>query len=339
MKVVYVLFFIFIFLFIIERLCRWQDKTLLEILHKEWFEDIRKFPYKDFKCKVNCEKYNRLVSTGYHTMKTKRIVIAGLCINIGKKADTLRKRIEHLGNFFNDYKCIIFENDSKDNTRKILKDLSNQNPNIIVLDCPESQDCKLKAKSAVKDGTFSSKRMKKMVDYRNRLITYIKDYYSDYDCVCFLDLDIKGPISIDGVAHTFGNYGTWDSVSGFGVTGISLLFGYPVYYDILAFNDGNLLFDEQNVLFNTPFVVKKLNKCQIGDDLIPVLSGFCGMAFYTMDVINSGVDYTPKDNIYKCEHLIFHDNMRHKNFNNIFIDPNMVLLAGAQGDSSLWLNH
>ena len=142
-----------------------------------------------------------------------------------------------------------------------------------------------------------------------------------------------------GVAHTFGNYGNWDSVSARGLTGISFLVGHPVYYDILAFNDNNLVFNEQNVWLNSPFVVKKLNKCKIGDDLMPILSGFCGMAFYTMDVINSGVDYTPKDNVYKCEHLIFHDNMRAKNFSKIFLNPNMVLLSGAQGDSNVLLNY
>lgn len=342
MKIIYifyVLLFLFCVLFTIERFCRWQEKTFLEILRKEWFEDVTRFPVKDFQCKVNCEKYNQLVSDGYDVMKGKRLIIAGLCINIEKKADILRKRIEHLGSFFDDYKCVIFENDSSDKTRAILKNFANENPNIILLDCPESTECKLKTKSAVKDGVVSANRMKKMANYRNRLITHIQENYSDYDCVCFLDLDIKGPISIDGVAHTFGNYGAWDSVSAFGITGVSFLLGHQIYYDVLAFNDGDLVFDEQNVWLNAAFVVKRLNKCKIGDDLIPVLSGFCGMAFYTMDVINSGVDYTPKDGVFKCEHLIFHDNMRNKNFSNIFLNPNMVLLAGAQGDSSVFLNH
>ena len=53
-----------------------------------------------------------------------------------------------------------------------------------------------------------------------------------------------------------------------------------------------------------------------------------------MDVLNSGVNYTPKNLIYKCEHKIFHDNMRNKGFSRIFINPNMIVLVGVQGQAT-----
>ena len=260
-------------------------------------------------------------------------------MNIEDKVPNLHKRLEHLGSHFEDYACVIFENDSKDNTRTLLKQMTSTNKKIHLLECPEAEDCKLKAKKSISNGTASPVRMKMMSAYRNKLIKYIIENFKDYDCVCFLDLDIKGPINIDGVAHSFYFYNAWDSVSAFGITGISLTLGVPVYYDMLAFNDRKLIFNEKLLWLNLLPNILKLKDYKIGDDLIPVKSGFCGLAFYKMDVFLSGVDYTPADGDYKCEHLILHDNMEKKGFDRIFIDPNLVILVGVQGNSDVLPNY
>ena len=51
-----------------------------------------------------------------------------------------------------------------------------------------------------------------------------------------------------------------------------------------------------------------------------------------MNIILQNINYTPEDNNYICEHIIFHDNMIKKNYNNIYINPNMTVLVGLQGN-------
>lgn len=333
-KIVVGILVILLIILLIEQYCRYYDKSFLEILHPEWFADITQFPSdnKQFQCTTNCNKYWHTVANGFKIMKTKKIVIAGLCINIENKVQNLKDRIEHLGSYFDEYKCVIFENDSSDNTRELLKEAEMENSNIKIIECMDAPDCKYNALSATKHGIFSEKRMVKMSNYRNKLIDTIKKYYSDYDCVMFLDLDLSGPIDINGVANSFGYYDIWDSISAFGLNGIALTTGIPVYYDTIAYKDNNLSI--YNTLFDGLKIIIKMNNKQIGDDPVKVSSGFCGMALYKMAIFNDKrmINYTPMDGEYICEHTILHNNMVANGYDKIYINPSMILLSGAQGD-------
>jgi hypothetical protein len=75
----------------------------------------------------------------------------------------------------------------------------------------------------------------------------------------------------------------------------------------------------------------EVNKFKVGDPIKKVHSGFAGMSFYKMEILNKNINYTPSDKIYKCEHIIFHENMIKNGYNKIYINPNMLLLSGPQG--------
>ncbi len=318
----------------VEQYCRYYEQSLLEILHPEWFENPIKFPsdHVNFMCSKNCKNYWTRVIDGYSVMANKKIVIAGLCINIEKKIPNLNKKLEHIGGFFKDYKCVIFENDSKDNTRTKLKELEQKNDNIKIMECSDAPDCKYGAISATQHGLISEERMEKMSNYRNKLLDYVKNNYSDYDCVMFMDLDLKGPMDMNGVANSFGYYDIWDTISAFGLNGVSFTSGYPIYYDTLAYNDGT--YSVYNSATDAINIILAMNKKSIGDEPIKVLSGFGGMAIYKMKVFNNrnNINYTPVDGKYVCEHYILHNNMIKNGYDKIYINPNMVLLSGPQGN-------
>jgi hypothetical protein len=329
-----VLFLLLMIIALVEQWCRIYKKSLIELLYPRYFADVTRFPEADFKCSsdTTCKQYDMIVERGYQKMKATKIVFTGLCINIEKKMPSLKKRLEFLGGFFEDYKIVIFENDSTDNTRALLLEWQKSNPNVYILPCPEDPDCKLKNKPAVSHGMFAEARMKKMADFRNRLLRAIRERNQEADCVCMMDLDIVGPISMDGVAHSFGLYEDWDSISGYGKTGLVVTGGMSVYYDYLAYKDEK--FDiNQNKSHIVPIFLKCL-KHKRGDMPFKVLSGFAGIAFYKMHVINAGVTYTPKDGKYICEHIILHNNMIDMGFDRIYINPNMLVLIGPQGPKS-----
>jgi hypothetical protein len=336
--ILYVFILLIIILLLLEQYCRRQNKSFLEVLNPHWFEDVTKFPVQDFKCLRNCDDYNNKVKNGYQTMKNKTLVIGGLCRNISGKVESLSKRIEQLGSFYKDYRCIIFENDSTDGTRNLLKNICKKNNKIILMDCPEAIDCKLNEIGATYHGMNSEARMKKMAFYRNRVLDYIKENYNYFDCVGFMDFDIQGPINIDGVAHSFGSYNEWDSISAYGIHGCSLSLGSQIYYDTLAYKDIDNNYNlSENILDVIPITLS-LGKYKIGDKSFKVKSGFCGLAFYKMYVFNDSrnINYIPKDSKYICEHIILHNNMIENGYDKIFINPNMVLLSGPQGDTSTY---
>jgi hypothetical protein len=328
--VITLIILLLICLLLLEQYCRWNDKSFLEVLHPNWFADITKFPNYDFKCQRNCNSYNMKVESGYKIMKQKSVVIAGLCINLGSKANTIKTRLEHLGGYFKDYRCVIFENDSVDDTRKILKQIQHENNKIILMDCSDAIECRYKIAKAIDHGALSTKRMEIMADYRNRLLEHIKQNYSNFDCIAMIDLDIKGPINIEGVANSFGFYNDWDSISAYGIMGSAITFGQPYYYDLLAYSDGIHNYGERHSDAIPLFA--KINKYDIGDDPYLIKSGFCGLAFYKMAIFrNPAITYTPQDGKYKCEHLILHENMINHGHDKIYINPNMTVLVGTQG--------
>lgn len=325
-----------IILVIVEQYCRMHGKSLLQITHPFWFSDVTRFPQEDFPCKLNCIEYKHTVTNGYISMKDKRVIFCGLCKNISQQIPSLIQRIEHLGSFFKSYAVVIFENDSSDDTRKQLKQWASLNKKVHLLECPEEQNCKLNKVDAISHGIFSQQRMQKMVEFRNRLMSYIRNNLKDYDVVGVLDMDIIGPISIDGIAHSFGNYSMWDSISAYGLNGITLSAGLPFYYDLIAYKDENLDINDNSL--NIVPVIMKTSMLPVGSNIIRVKSAFAGLEFYKMNVIQN-IDYIPHDGKYSCEHIIFHTNMIRKGYDRIYMNPNMIVLVGLQGDHKRYPFH
>lgn len=314
----------------VESYCRSHKKSLIEVLKPNWYKDVTRFPEEDFGCKQgNCDEYENRVQRGKLKMLETSVVLTGLCINVEGIMDRIIARTEYIGSHFKDYRVVIFENDSRDKSRELLLEWEARNPKVHIMRCPEDPMCRLRNQPAVYNGPISEKRMQLMTDYRNRCLSYVRGNYSNFDCICMMDLDLKGPISMSGVANSFGYYDEWDAISGYGLNGPTVFGGIPMYYDTLAYKDNMLGGDD---VFDTLPLFYKMQHHDVGDSLLRVKSGFAGIAFYRMEVLTSGVNYTPIDNNFVCEHVTFHKNMISQGYPRIYINPSMVLLTGAQGN-------
>lgn len=135
--------------------------------HPSWYEGD--FPEDHFRpSMVNQKRFSAKVSTGYKTMSRSRIVITGLARDISKNVGKNIDRLVRIGSKFFEYQILIFENDSSDDTRTIIKQKGKRNPNIKLIQCPEEENCRLNLKKAVDDGIISSGRFHKMAQFRNR---------------------------------------------------------------------------------------------------------------------------------------------------------------------------
>jgi glycosyltransferase involved in cell wall biosynthesis len=256
-------------------------------------------------------KYFDSVARGYDRMRHQRIVIAGLARDVEGILPRTIERIERQGRFFRDYRVVIYENDSVDTTRWILKTWAARNARVTVV-CENRDD-------PVNQAARCLSRAARMAYYRSRCHELIRDEYSRYDHVMLVDTDLTGGWSYDGVAHTFGQT-QWDFV---GANGIiyrrrRLRPNAVSHYDAWAFRvDSDF----------TPLTTREVNEMLYhrGQQLKPVYSCFGGVGIYSMPAFLAG-RYDGSD----IEHVGFHREMHRQGYSRTFLNPNLIAVYGRK---------
>ena len=89
--------------------------------------------------------------------------------NNEKNINHIKYLFENTGKNFKEYKIIIFDNDSTDNTRSLLKKWSKINKNVILLNCCDINNCNCILNINLNNYSWSSKeRINKMAYFRNK---------------------------------------------------------------------------------------------------------------------------------------------------------------------------
>ena len=270
------------------------------------------------------EIYKKYVSEGIEFAKDKKIIVAGLCRSAEEYLSDNINYIEYyISKLAKDYKIVLFENDSEDNTKQILKNLNQNNSKIISL----SQDF-----NRPKFGTVKTKeRIQALAEYRTILQKYIKDNYSDYDYVILLDTDFLD-LSFSGILNSFGwisKNNIIDAMAGFSYSFKNFHGLYHIWnYDSWAYRE-----DWWEDLENYPdypeiqqypamtwFGYKVHRR---GSKPIKVNSAFGGTCIYKMSDYLLG-EYSFED----CEHVIFHKSILDKNKNfKLYANPSQMMLV------------
>lgn len=148
--------------------------------------------------------YKKIYSTkeyinGKLLMKNSSVSICSIVRDCQINLEKNIPRVERLRLLFKDSEVIIFENDSKDITLKILKNW-------------ERKSCNVHVFSDTFDGTtiqaignenpyYSISRIEKMVVYRNKYMHFLNNHGIKRDYVIVIDLDISN-FCIDGLIHS-----------------------------------------------------------------------------------------------------------------------------------------
>jgi hypothetical protein len=284
-------------------------------------------------------EYNHNVAKGYSVMKTKTIVICALARNVASKLELNRERLESWGNKFKDYRVVIYENDSTDSTRKDLLNWQASNDKVIIIPCGLSddpaRDCIFNEKTMYEYGFTSTNRMAKMSKMRNIYLDYVKTYLKDFDYLMVYDIDISGPMNMDGMAIPFGNPYQWDAICANGVMPMPGTGGLStVHYDSLPQVEVDQPYeinqDKGIVGLSVTFLKTWLNSNLYPDrPLYPVKSAFGGATIYNMKAIRNPYVMYRED--YGCEHIYLHKSMADQGYGRIFINPAGLILVGRQG--------
>jgi len=274
-----------------------------------------------------------------------KVVVCGTIKN-GEK--TIQKNIENLleiKKYCLDFKLVLYENDSTDNTVKILNSLRSDTIHVI----SEKNINTLGGRTVI------------LAWGRNTLLKYINKHFNDFDYIIMTDLDdvLKG-FKAKMVQKEFEkDLSKWDVLTANCI---------GPYYDIYALRakknqiwDLDIQYDcwdminhSTNLGFNrglsTLIHVGNFQKViPINEKLISVDSAFGGMGIYRMSVIKdcsydgfthfcSCKEYLNKENHFRmgkcsattCEHVSFHKQIREKNNGRIFICPSLLVYAEPQ---------
>ena len=263
--------------------------------------------------------YEAACRRGYAAMAGKRVVVTGLARNLGPILPATIRRIQRLCRLFADYRVVIYENDSIDNTKLLLRKWSLAERRVTV----GSEDLH----DPVNPTSRCLKRVERMAAYRRRCQEMILADHGRFDAVIVVDLDILGGWSEDGIANSFGHR-DWDFVGSNGL--IYRRDGCHVntlrQYDTWA-----LRVDDELSPIPTRVAGGFVFRC--GEPLVPVTSCFGGLGIYSMAAYAAG-DYAGGE----LEHANFHRALIGRGFTGLFLNPSQIVMYGRRhrsGDAAM----
>lgn len=258
-----------------------------------------------------------------------RIVFAGLCQDHGTHALQMwLPVIEELGSHFRDYRVVIAENDSQDDTRAVLLRQAQKDPRFIIL-CdekhpPNALTCKLGLRSVrnshEKENNLA-KRVATLGRFRQVCWEFVRRELADYDYMCVLDWDLEGQLSVPGFFHGLYharnsdvvacNSFYWDVLDGFSI--------YDTYPLLNNHRCDHLTANKRHEDVRVQKIMKDKLLTPQSAHPVRVESAFGGLALYNIQNI------APKDPTYtkptcpiECEHSTFHKDLI------VHIDPWMT---------------
>lgn len=306
--------------------------------HKLWYPNFYKLPHKQasnpFNGIIKDKEFINNANKGRSIALNSKIAICCLVRNNSNIFEKTKARIEYIAQHFKEYKIIIFENDSTDNSRELGKNWSNINNNVILLDCCHLQncDCKLKTKKGYEYGTFSSERFGKMSLYRQEYLNYVLYNLNHYDYMLVIDFDLDGNANLDGLFDSL-NKSDWGGIFCNGQIPLYGTLGtQTITYDSLATvfieEDYNTIID-YNIFKKYLDMNTKID--QEKNHFIEVKSAFNGYGIYKIKSL-SDCSYIGNDNM--CEHINLAKCLHDKG-EKLFVNSYWLGYFNTQGDNPL----
>lgn len=268
------------------------------------------FPESDFLPPRELQaEYERRVQLGQQRMSTSTAVIAGLARDVAGILPLTIARIEQIGVMFADYRVVIYENDSRDDTPRLLTEWAARNSRVHVTIERRGDP--------INPNTRCLKRAERMAHYRNQCLESIRARFADFGHVIIVDTDLADGWSFDGLANTFG-HDDWDFVGSNGLIlkRVGWQLNVAMQYDAWAFRT-----DEAFTSYST----KQVNHMSWtrGASLVPVTCSFGGLGVYRMPAYLAG-QYAGHD----VDHVTHQQIARPQGFTRTFLNPSQIALYG-----------
>jgi hypothetical protein len=247
-----------------------------------------------------------VIQAGKLEMQKHRAVVTGIARDNVVDLPIMMRHIEYLGEFFADYRVIIFENDSVDGTKEVLLAWSKRNPKVQVI-----------------SESFANKKRPSigfLADIRNKYLDAMKNAsYDNFDIMIPVDMDMSYGFDIRGVFDSFSEFAQWGAVC---ANGIFTKEGKM--YDMFAFRNDEFPYginDVSSVQYWSSIVPKGQKIYDPKSDLVLVSSCFGGLAIYKREFVK---DCKYSSDRGDCEHVLFNKCVR-DNGAKMFMNPAQVI--------------
>jgi hypothetical protein len=222
---------------------------------------------------------------------------------------------------------VIYENNSADNTRAVLRQWASHRKNIhlILEDISAPEKTIPECNEVSGNPYFSARRIHKMANLRNHYLDYVERNNLSADYLMVVDLDVV-KIDLNGIIHSFRVKEPWDALTAYGYSLSPKL--TRRYHDTYAL--------VENGCEHMPQTEKSIKESQYKwaslskeKSLVRVFSAYGGLAIYKFEAIEK-LRYQLLSNDddrveVRCEHFSLHKQMHEGGFSNIFINPRMKI--------------
>jgi len=264
---------------------------------------------------------------GLKKLSESTIIICGIVRNCGRNLKKNIETIMKLCRTAKNFHVVIFENDSTDNTKKILQKWANTEKNIHI-SLNDFDTITIPEKHNEVNPAFSLHRIEKMTNYRNSYLDIIEKENLSGDYVIVVDMDVR-KITLQGIIASFSLDYEWDALTANGTSRSPSTFFRKRFYDTYALvecGQENIPQTERSIRaaqYRWAFLKPRM-------PLMRVASAFGGLAIYRRQAI-AGCRYgvLPNDDNKvetRSEHIFFHRQMREKGYDKIFIHPAMRVI-------------
>lgn len=162
-----------------------------------------------------------------------KVLICGICRNIEKAIPNTLQSIQELGSRFLDYRVIIYENNSTDQTKSLLLEWAKTEPRAIFI--AEQLSCR----QFIKESCMKIKnRYEKIARARNIVLDVaMKPAYDDFKYVVWADLDFLEPWDVESIVETILHpQQEWDAVLSYGAYDLFALRSpeWPIGFELIG---------------------------------------------------------------------------------------------------------
>lgn len=256
------------------------------------------------------------------------IIICSIVRNAEKGLKKNIPVINALCNQAKDYKIIVFENNSQDQTKTILKDWQKKiGDTHFFLSMYDVENSKVipSEKEVIANPFFSQVRISKMVMLRNQYMDYIEKKNLMADYLIVVDLDVA-KLSLKGILSSFETAENWDAITANGYSlSPKLRRRYHDTYALTEWGKERQALNESTIRLNA----EKYRNLKKGTGLIRVFSAFGGLAIYRFNAVKGlkyKLLYNDDDRVeVKCEHYSIYAQMQEAGFDKVYINPMMEI--------------
>lgn len=202
-----------------------------------------------------------------------QVLICGVCKDVETRLESTKKIMESIGNLFDDYRILVYENNSTDHTAEILQHWVKTNPKVWVqsenLSKNELEDLIINVHS---DGRLFVPEQ--IARARNIVLKEIfNPIYDDFPYVIWMDMDFLRFPNLEGFIDTFNSSQEWDAVFAYGIA------PNHMYWDWYAFRDSIYPFGPELLGMDWFGMDRQLSLSE-QDTWYPVYSAFGGCGIY-----------------------------------------------------------